>query len=93
VHVLQNLWRPVLVSRFDEHSNHMQKATVLSIESQAGSLWAAVLAPLLGYAVDCMRDLKGPSTAFWPIGAVGALIALGFIVIPPKRSPAPETQA
>jgi hypothetical protein len=87
MHVMQNLWRPLLVSRFDEHSDHVRKATVLSIESQAGSLCAAVVAPVLGFAVDHVR-VAGPAAPgfeFWPIGAVGAVVALGFLLTSTRK--------
>jgi hypothetical protein len=95
VHVLQNLWRPVIVSRFDEHSSHLQKATVLSIESQAGSLWAAVLAPVLGYAVDRVRAAGSATLGieFWPIGVIGALVTLAFLLTSRRHAKAPEPQA
>ncbi len=35
LHVVQNLWRPILISRFDTYGSESQGATVLSIESQA----------------------------------------------------------
>jgi len=69
--VIQNFWRPMLISRFADHADPSKQATVLSIESQGKSLFAAVLAPLLGLAVDGMRaDMK-----FLPVGLVGMLIA------------------
>ena len=92
LHVLQNFWRPVLVSRFDAHAAHEQKATILSIESQAGSLCAAIVAPLMGMTLDRLRasGVSGP-TAFWPVGALGVLVALGFVLTSPKKTPvAPE---
>ncbi len=83
IHVLQNIWRPVLISRFDAHSDEKQGATVLSIESQAQRLSTMIAAPLLGLAVDAVteRGLGGP---FWPIGALGALVALFFLI--PRRA-------
>ncbi|MBU1240422.1 hypothetical protein KJ865_12000, partial [Myxococcota bacterium] len=50
--VLQNLWRPILVSRFDNHSSESSGATILSIESQGKSFATMLLAPLLGFLVD-----------------------------------------
>ncbi|HUV39939.1 MAG TPA: MFS transporter [Planctomycetota bacterium] len=82
LYVLQNLWRPVLVSRFDTHSSHAQKATILSIESQAGSLATAVLAPIVGYVIDVVRT-RGACVGggeFWPIGVLGTLVALAFFL-------------
>ena len=87
LHVLQNFWRPVLISRFDAHSSESQGATVLSIESQARRASTMVFAPVLGLAVDLVQahQLGG---AFWPIGALGLIVALGFLVTAPGRSKA-----
>ncbi len=79
LHVLQNLWRPILITRFDVHSRQSQGATVLSIESQARRAATMVAAPLLGWAVDLVR-LHGPGGAFWPLGALGTATALVFFV-------------
>ena len=70
--VFQDLWRPILISRFTAHANPAETATVLSIESQAKSLAAAILAPLLGLAVDAMTG----SLQLLPIGLTGAGAAL-----------------
>ncbi len=78
--VLQNLWRPVLISRFDAHSRPEQKATILSIESQAKTLSTALIAPTLGFAVDTVKAHGNLGGQFWPIGAVGLVLALGFFV-------------
>jgi len=67
--VLQNLYRPILVSRFDDRSEPRFGATLLSVEAQAGSLATVVLAPLMGLAVDTAGGL-------WPVGAIAAGIAL-----------------
>jgi len=69
--VIQNFWRPMLISRFADHADPERQATVLSIESQGKSLFAAGLAPLLGLAVDRMPlDMR-----FLPVGLVGVVIA------------------
>lgn len=75
VHVLQNLWRPVLLGRLDSQSEARHGATVLSIESQGHRLATMVLAPALGLAVDAVLA-HGPGGAFWPIGVAGALAAV-----------------
>ncbi len=79
VHVLQNLWRPVLVSRLALASNESQRATTLSIESMARRVVMMIVAPLLGWAVDAVttHDVGG---MFWPVGAVGAIIFLFFAI-------------
>lgn len=52
VYLIQNIWRPLLVSRLNAHSQPTQAATTLSIESQAKSTAAMIIAPVLGLAVD-----------------------------------------
>ncbi|MBN2539611.1 MAG: hypothetical protein JXB09_06140, partial [Deltaproteobacteria bacterium] len=74
LYVMQNLWRPILISRFDEYATETQGATVLSIESQAKSVSTIFAAPLLGIAVDFVSR-HGFGGEFWPVGAVGAVIA------------------
>ncbi len=66
--VIQNFWRPVLISRFDDHTPPEMGATILSVESQSKSIATMFLAPLLGLLID----LYG----FWPLGLVGTLITL-----------------
>ena len=69
--IVENFWRPILVSRFATQANPAQMATVLSIESQAGSLFTAAVAPLLGLAVDVMPD----QLRFLPVGLLGVFVA------------------
>ena len=68
LYVMQNLWRPILISRFDEYATETHGATVLSIESQAKSLSTILAAPLLGIAVDYVNR-HGLGGEFWPVGA------------------------
>ncbi len=77
LHVLQNIWRPVLISRFDSAGPEAYGATMLSVENQAKSLSAMLVAPLLGLAVDGVAA-HGPGGAYWPVAALGLLAALGF---------------
>jgi len=76
---IQNFWRPILVSRFADEADSDRMATTLSIESQVRSLFAAVLAPLLGLAVDLAARYQPAAwkadLRFLPVGAVGLLIA------------------
>lgn len=65
--ITQNFWRPVLISRFDEHSPPEMGATVLSIESQSKSFSTMILAPLLGLLVDHF--------GFTPLAVVGIIIS------------------
>ncbi len=80
----QNLWRPVQLSRIDAHGKEEQGATLLSIESQAKRAAAVIVAPVLGLAVDTVtaHNLGGP---YWPVGVLGATVALGFFFSAPGR--------
>ena len=77
LHILQNFWRPIQISRLNAHSSESQAATVLSIESQARGGATMVAAPLLGLAVDWVR-LHEFGGAFWPVGVLGGLVTLVF---------------
>ena len=66
--VIQNIWRPALVSRINAHSTPELGATVLSIEAQAMSLGTMIAAPCVGWAVDATGSL-------WPVAAAGLLVA------------------
>lgn len=80
LYIIQNLWRPVLISRFDSHSDEARGATILSIESQAKSLSTMVIAPPLGFAIDLARNQGIGISQFWPIGFMGLIIALIFFL-------------
>ncbi len=79
LHVLQNLWRPILISRLDAHGGEFQGATLLSVESQSRRAATMVVAPLIGLAVDAAAA-RGTGSAFWPIGVLGGMVTLGFFV-------------
>ncbi len=79
LHVLQNLWRPVLIGRLAIQSDESQRATTLSIESMARRMLMMIIAPLLGWAVDVAGD-PDSGVAFWPVGAVGAIIFVYFAI-------------
>ncbi|MFC1867846.1 MFS transporter [Thermodesulfobacteriota bacterium] len=85
LHIIQNLWRPVLISRFDAHSDEARGATILSIESQAKSLSTMIIAPILGSAIDLARNSGTGMSEFWPMALLGLLIALGFFLAPVKE--------
>ncbi len=79
--ILQNIWRPVLISRFDAQSTPDMGATVLSIEAQAKSLATIIFAPLLGWLVDTFGLFSSVEVAqFVPIGIVGTLIAIAILL-------------
>ena len=85
LYIVQNIWRPVLISRFDAHSDETQGATILSIESQAKSLSTMIIAPLLGLSVDFARINNIGAHEFWPIGLLGFIIAIIFFLTSFKR--------
>lgn len=72
--ILQNFWRPGLISRFNDQSTPEISATILSIEAQSKSLATIVLAPLLGLLVDLVGN-------FSPVGIVGACIAIAILFV------------
>jgi MFS family permease len=81
LYVMQNFWRPVLISRIDNHSDEVMGATVLSIESQVKSFCTMILAPLMGLVVDQMDTRSIGALPFWPVVLVGAVIALVFVLV------------
>lgn len=81
--IIQNFWRPILISRVADEADATRMATVLSAESQAKTLFAAVLAPLLGLAVDLAGRWSGPASPrrFLPVAIVGTGIAAGMLLV------------
>jgi len=81
--LIQNFWRPMLISRFDAYATETQGATILSIESQAKAVSTMIVAPVLGAAVDFVRanSLGGD---FWPVAAVASFITLLILITPLK---------
>lgn len=82
--LLQNIWYPILLSRFDAFATEEKGATVLSIESQAKSLSTMVFAPLIGIFVDYVggHNLGGE---FWPVAAIAVIPALYILATQRKR--------
>ena len=79
--VLLNVWKPVFVSRFYDRADSETAATTLSIANQSKTLSVAVLAPLLGLAVDRAAVHSTPMTALWPVAVCGiAFSLLGSLV-------------
>jgi MFS family permease len=77
---LQNLWRPVLVARFDDNSEPEIGATLLSVESQAKSIATMILAPLLGWILDLLtHGLDAGERTFWPVAVLGILAGLAML--------------
>jgi len=56
------------------HADSAQTATVLSIESQAKSLFVGIIAPVLGWSVDLAASY-GEGLRFLPIAALGMLVS------------------
>lgn len=86
--VLQNLFRPAQMGRYDTHAPRQMGATVLSIESQAKALFAVVLAPLVGWAVDWQVARVGGDgvSGFWPVAAVGVVGSLWVLLTAKKTA-------
>ena len=80
LYVLQDAWRPVLISRFDGHSTEAQGAIILSIESQSRRFSTMIVAPLMGLAIDTTRTGGLGNGEFWPIGIVGVVVGLLFFL-------------
>ncbi|QNN20722.1 MFS transporter [Planctomycetales bacterium ZRK34] len=95
--VAQNLWRPIHVGRFDLYSPEHHAATTLSIESQAKSVATAVMAPLIGWAIDRLSHHATPAPvwALWPVAVCAApmLVRLLFVTMPSLREPEEPEQA
>jgi hypothetical protein len=72
--VFHNFWRPILIGRIASHADSAQTATVLSIDSQANSLFVAVIAPLLGWSVDLVTS-HNQDLRFLPIAALGMVVS------------------
>lgn len=68
--VLQNLWRPLLVARVADFAEARQMATVLSVESQGKTLFAALAAPLVGWMVDAWF-----ATSYLPAALLGLAVS------------------
>lgn len=94
--IAQNFWRPILVGRCATHSDADQMATVLSIESQAKSLFVAVLAPVLGWSVDAMTraaprvDFMNEWWRFAPLAAMGIVLTLAMLLTSRPAEPQPD---
>ena len=86
--VLQNARRPIFISQFNRVMDRPQRATTLSIESQARTWGVAVLAPLTGYVVD----QYGLAWAFVTITAI-LVAGLGLAARPHSHSADPASSS
>ena len=84
--VMQNLWRPILVSRVADQAEETAMATVLSVESQAKSLGTSLIAPVIGLAIDLMPK----QYQFAPIAVMGICVATLAFVTSPRASSSEE---
>ena len=82
--ILQNFWRPILIGRVADQTNPDLAATVLSVESQAKTLFAAAFAPLLGLSVDLVAG-HNPALQFLPVALLGLVVATGMILTGRRR--------
>lgn len=73
VAVLQNTWRPILMSRIDDCTDSRVGATVLSLDSQLEAVFVMIGAPLIGLLVD--------HTGFWVVGVFGTAAAITAIAL------------
>ena len=90
LYTLQNVWRPLLMSRLTASCSAPLMATMLSVEMQVISLGKALLAPTLGGLVDAAGKGDQPS-AFAAVGAAGLIagaLGCGVCAFSPKPSPA-----
>ena len=71
--VAQNLWRPMIVSRFHRCAPAGREATLLSIESQSNSAATMILAPVVGFLVD--------RSGYVSIGVTGAVLAAVILAV------------
>ncbi len=87
-YTLYNLRKPMAIGYMSDLIPGQQRATVLSVQSQLRAIFAAVVAPLLGWVAD--QPYLGVSGAFVLAGA--ALLILGLLVRL-RRLPAPASGA
>ncbi len=83
--LIQNFWRPILISRFDAFTSETKGATVLSIESQAKSVSTMIIAPILGVAVDFVQG-QSLGGEFWPVAAIAAVVTLLILLTPLRKN-------
>jgi MFS family permease len=84
--VLENFWRPILVARIADHAAAERQATVLSVESQAKSLFVAFAAPLLGFSIDMLRAASGSDQYnYLPLAVLGVAVSLAMLLTARRR--------
>ena len=93
LHISQNFWRPILISRFADHAARKDMATVLSVESQSKSMFVAVMAPLFGLAVDTIAMTHVGLVRFLPVALTGFLLSLTMLATAPSGDPTVPAEA
>ena len=93
---LQNLWRPVVLARFDAVATPEQGATLLSVESQGKAWTTMILSAIIGITIDAalteQQNAHEDLTAFLPIAwLVLSLSAFFLLVDLCFRNPTPST--
>jgi sugar phosphate permease len=79
--VLQNVWRPIIVSRCASCVEGNKRATVLSIESQSKSIFVAIMAPILGFIIDITtKHSTTTRSVFYPIAIIGIIISTSMFI-------------
>ena len=95
VGAIENLWRPLQLGRIASSAEADKTATILSVESQAVSAFAAVAAPLLGLGVDLLKrglpvDAPPSVMPFLPVALAGLAVSAAALLLP---APEPEGKA
>ena len=73
--VIQDTWRPLMITRIDDHAAAARQVTILSVEAQAQSLFAAIAAPLVGVAVDALAGRM----RFLPVTGLGIAASVAVL--------------
>jgi MFS family permease len=83
--ILQNFWRPILISRCADLTEPSQTATILSIESQAKSLFTAIMAPILGWSIDYVGGIDS-GLRFIPVALLGVIVSALVLLLGKEKS-------
>ena len=72
--MVENIRKPIGISMVADNTDDKAMATILSVESQTKSLFAAVIAPVLGF----IADYYSPGISILIVSAILILISLFF---------------
>ncbi|PLX14339.1 MAG: MFS transporter [Marinilabiliales bacterium] len=81
--IIENIRKPIGVSMLANKTEDDAMATILSVESQAKSIFAAILAPILGFLADKFT----PGISLLVVSTLLILIEFGFILRQKKKQP------